>query len=225
MSTSPLQPSVWNLPAGRHGLARELVSGSQRQRLLYAVTVATAELGYAATTVADVVERAGVSRKTFYAHFTDKLDCFLAAQEVGRDAMMAATNAALEQSHEDAVDQLRAVIRAYLTFVASEPAFARAYFIEVVAAGPVAQERRMECRQRLVDLLEVWHASLAGRHPEYRPIPATARAAAMGAADTLLCDYLREHSAEGLRAMEPDISYSVLALLGMPGAAATASRE
>src|SRR5436305_1492583 len=126
-SSSPLQPSVWSLPAGRHGLARELVSGSQRERLLYGVMVATAELGYATTTVADVLMRAGVSRKTFYQHFTDKLECFLAAHDVGRDATMAAVSAAIEQPHNDPVAQLRAVNLAYLSTVADAPAFARAF--------------------------------------------------------------------------------------------------
>ena len=42
-----------------------------------------AEKGYAATTVADVVERAGVSRRTFYEQFADKEACFLAAYDVG----------------------------------------------------------------------------------------------------------------------------------------------
>jgi AcrR family transcriptional regulator len=218
-STSPLAPEVWSLPAGRHGLARDLVSGSQRQRLLYAVTVATAELGYAATTVADVLERAGVSRKTFYQHFSDKLECFLAAHEVGRGSLMAAVVAALDQPYENDVAALRAVVRAYLTSVASEPAFARAFFVEAFAAGPVVRERRTQCRQQLAGLLEAWHAGLSGRHPEHRPIPASACPAAMGAADTLATDYLREHPADGLVALEPDISYAILALLGMPHAA------
>ncbi len=218
-SSSPLQPSVWSLPAGRHGLARELVSGSQRERLLYGVMVATAELGYAATTVADVLERAGVSRKTFYQHFTDKLECFLAAHDVGRDATMAAVFAAIEQPQKDPVAQLRAVNLAYLSTVADEPAFARAFFVEIYAAGPQARERRLECRRQLADLLRTWHGSLPGHHREYRPVPASAFDAAMGAADTLATDYLREHPADGLAALEPDISYAILALLGLPKAA------
>ncbi|MFI9380129.1 TetR/AcrR family transcriptional regulator [Kutzneria sp. NPDC052558] len=219
-SSSPLRPRVWSLPAGRHGLARELVSGSQRERLLYGVMMAAAELGYAATTVADVLERAGVSRKTFYQHFTDKLECFLAAHEVGRDAMMAAVFAVIEQPLADPVAQLRAVNLAYLCAVADEPAFAKAFFIEIYAAGPEARDRRVECRRQLADLLRLWHSSLPGRHPEYRPVPASAFDAAMGAADTLATDYLRAHPADGLAALEPDISYAILAVLGLPEAAA-----
>ena len=40
---------------------------------------AVSELGYRSTNVQDVIERAGVSRPTFYEHFSNKDDCFLAA--------------------------------------------------------------------------------------------------------------------------------------------------
>ena len=75
---------ITQLPRGPHRLAREEVLASQRGRMLAAIAEAVAEKGYAATTVADVVGRAGVSRKTFYEHFADKEECFLAAWDAGR---------------------------------------------------------------------------------------------------------------------------------------------
>src|SRR5207249_11332900 len=53
------------LPRGPHGLAREVVQASQRARMLDAMAEAVAEKGYGAVSVADVIARAGVSRKTF----------------------------------------------------------------------------------------------------------------------------------------------------------------
>ena len=67
------------LPRGRHGLSRETVTESQRGRILQAMISAVAERGYQETRVADVVEGAGVARKTFYDFFGDKEECFLAA--------------------------------------------------------------------------------------------------------------------------------------------------
>ena len=40
------------------------------------------ETGYAGLTVRGVVERAGVSRRTFYEHFSNKQDVFLAVYDV-----------------------------------------------------------------------------------------------------------------------------------------------
>src|SRR5881397_3037051 len=76
------------LPRGPHSLGRDVVEASQRGRLLDAMAHVVADQGYGATSVADVIPRAGVSRKTFYVHFRDKLDCFLAAYEMGVEVLL-----------------------------------------------------------------------------------------------------------------------------------------
>src|SRR3954447_10169994 len=69
------------LPKGPHGLSREQVQASQRQRMLDAVLDVVGEHGYAATTVAGVTTAAGVSRTTFYEQFRNKQDAFLTAYD------------------------------------------------------------------------------------------------------------------------------------------------
>ena len=81
VSDGPPDLRKWRLPRGRHGLPRELVTRSQRERLLAAVVRATAAKGYEATTVADILDEAGVGRETFYELFDDKRDCVLAAHQ------------------------------------------------------------------------------------------------------------------------------------------------
>ena len=78
---------VRQLPRGRHRLTREEVTASQRGRMLEAMAEAVAEKGYTHMAVADVVSGAGVSRETFYQHFADKEDCFLAAFDLVVDAV------------------------------------------------------------------------------------------------------------------------------------------
>src|SRR5689334_4382607 len=112
------------LPRGPHRLTRETVMESQRGRMLDAMAQAVAEKGYPATTVADVIARAGVSRKTFYEQFRDKEDCFLAAYDTGVDLLLGT----LREAGADAPDLLtraRARTRAYLETLAEEPGFAR----------------------------------------------------------------------------------------------------
>src|SRR4051812_24329832 len=110
-----------SLPRGPHRLARDEVVASQRGRMLDAIAETVALRGYGATTVADVVERAGVSRKTFYEHFRDKEECFLVAYDTGVEVLMATMRAGEP-------------IRAYLETLAAEPAFARTFLIEIGAA-------------------------------------------------------------------------------------------
>src|SRR5450755_2520420 len=86
-SSFPLPP-LERLPSGRHRLTREAVVESQRGRLVYAIAQVVAEKGYAAATVADVVDRASVSRSTFYDQFPDKETCFLAAFNEGAEFVL-----------------------------------------------------------------------------------------------------------------------------------------
>ena len=112
------------LPRGAHGLDPGVVAASQRTRLLEAVGRAVAEKGYAAATIDDIVRGAGVSKKTFYDHFSDKLDCFLAAYEAASDELLARLREA-QSSPEGWLERTRAGIVAYLRWLAAEPALAR----------------------------------------------------------------------------------------------------
>src|SRR5689334_20039095 len=116
------------LPRGPHRLTRETVVESQRGRMLDAMAQAVAEKGYPATTVADVIAHAGVSRKTFYEHFRDKEDCFLAAYDTGVELLLGELRAAGDDT-QDPLERARARTRAYLETLASEPAFARTFMI------------------------------------------------------------------------------------------------
>jgi len=128
------------LPRGPHRLARDEVLASQRGRLLDAIAEAVAAKGYGATSVADVIERAGVSRRTFYEHFRDKEACFLAAYDTGVEILMAT----MRQGDP---------IGAYLGTLSAEPAFARTFLIEIAAAGPHALARRREVHDAFAALI------------------------------------------------------------------------
>ncbi len=67
------------LPRGPHRLTEEQVAADQRRRLIDAMVQLAGERGYAASTVADIIAKAQVSRKTFYEHFSERKDLLLAA--------------------------------------------------------------------------------------------------------------------------------------------------
>jgi AcrR family transcriptional regulator len=117
------------------------VLASQRGRLLEAMATCVAEQGYAATTVAQVIARAGVSRKTFYEHFRDKEHCFLAMYDTGIAFVVGRLTEALEAA-EDPRERLMAGLNTFLSVLADEPAFCRAIVLEVYAAGPAGLARR-----------------------------------------------------------------------------------
>jgi AcrR family transcriptional regulator len=141
--------SVEQLPSGRHGLSREEVRASQRERMLLGMASAAAEKGYVKTTVGDVIKRAGVSRETFYEHFSGKEDCFMAAYDAGVGVLLATNTGASEEGGEP-LARLDRVLATYLGVLAEQPDFARVFLVEVFAAGPRAIERRAKMQQRFV---------------------------------------------------------------------------
>ena len=141
------------LPRGRHGLPRELVERSQRERLLAAVVRVTAAKGYAETTVADVLEASAVGREAFYELFDDKRDCFLAAHTLLMEDLLAHGTEAFEQPGPWP-ERARQGLAAILEWFASDPDVARVLMVEVAAAGPAAQDRFWTSFQRVTAILD-----------------------------------------------------------------------
>lgn len=142
------------LPGGHHGLSADEVAASQRQRIVAAMRAAVEEQGYADTSVADVIKRAGVSRKTFYAQFVDKEDCFLAIYGEQMERLHALARDAFD-AQDEWVPALRAGLAALLNALAYEPAVARTCFVDVLAAGPRAAEARNAAMGELERILEL----------------------------------------------------------------------
>ncbi len=136
------RPAPAQLPRGRHGLSRKQVVESQRGRMLRAMADAMAEKGYANTSVADVIARAGVSRETFYEQFGSKQDCFLAAFDAAGEILLGRVTGAAPDEGTPA-DRFEQVLGVYLETLASEPAYARLFLVEAHAAGPEAIRRRV----------------------------------------------------------------------------------
>ena len=134
-------PAGSPLPRGPHSLSREQVLGDQRVRLLTAMVDTIGEDGYRMTTIANVIKRAGVSRKTFYVHFANKQECFLAAY----DAITAAGMRRVARAYREAEGwpgRVEAAIRVLFEAAIENPAAVRLSLIEIGAAGAAGIERR-----------------------------------------------------------------------------------
>ena len=143
----------WRLPRGRHGLPRETVTRSQRERLLAAVVRVTAAKGYANTTVADVLNEAGVGRETFYELFDDKLACMLAAHKVLMDDLEARVSEAYGQPGPWE-RRVVAGLAAALEWFANDPAASRFVLLELGAIGPESMVRFRSHFARFVEMLD-----------------------------------------------------------------------
>ena len=192
------------LPRGRSGLPLRDVRASQRERLLRSVIAAVSDIGYPAVTVADVVRRARVSRAAFYAHFADKEECFLAATGEGRQLMVDRVVSAARGLPAGAPDEevIRAANRAFLAFLADEPAFARVFYIDMPAAGPRAVGRLEAAGRQFADLNRIWHERARERHPDWPAVPYEAYLALSGASAELVRSMVRAGRTDELPNLE-----------------------
>ena len=203
------------LPRGRHALSREVVRASQRERLLEAMAEVTAQKGYHAVTIADIVQRAGTARRTFYEHFADKEECFLASfsRVAGAllDTIVERFDPALDQSARAAI-----VMGAFLDFLAANPVFARIYFVEVYTISEAGLAASREVRRRIAAMLVALRQDVRRGDPEAPPLTELHAQAVVGAVHEIVDQALHERGPERLPELSDELLPLAVALLEMP---------
>lgn len=194
----------WRLPRGRHGLPRELVTRSQRERLLAAVVRVAAAQGYESTSVADILEEAGVGRESFYELFADKKACLLAARGLLVDDLAATIEAAYAEPGSWA-DRVKNGLAAMLDWLADDPAAARVVVVELAAVGPESREIFQADFARFTALMD------AGLETS-EPVPGLPQATSLavgGALARVYGEVVRDRAQE-LPRMLPELTYEML---------------
>jgi AcrR family transcriptional regulator/DNA-binding MarR family transcriptional regulator len=130
------------------------VSEVQRARILTAMVRVVAEHGAGSATVARVVARAGVSRRTFYEQFTGCEDCFLAVFE---DTITRASRIVSEATADAPPawrEQVRAGLATLLAFFDEEPTLGSLLVVDALGAGPEVLEYRARLLEKLTAIVE-----------------------------------------------------------------------
>jgi AcrR family transcriptional regulator len=197
----------------RPELPREFVAVHKRRRMMEAMAELSAEKGYEATKIADVVRRAGVARKTLYDNFDGKEDLFLATFSSALADARLAIKEACEASRGAWREQVEAGLGAFLNFVAERPKVARTCMVEALSATPAASARYDAAVQELVDLLKRSTPTNAG-------LPATIEETLVGGVAWILHQQIRRGEAARAGELLPELSEFVLSPyrgVGEPG--------
>jgi AcrR family transcriptional regulator len=204
VTDNPEDLRQWRLPRGRHGLPRELVERSQRQRLLAAVVKATVANGYESTTVGDILGEAGVGRESFYELFDDKLDCMLAAHKILADDLEERVRAAYGEDGPWP-ERVRRSLAITLGWFAADPEAARFFLVEVSMVGPAFRATFRGEYARFTGLLE---EGLGDDGPD--PELTRATGMAVGAIMARIYEEVLLGRAGGLPGLLPDLTYGFL---------------
>jgi AcrR family transcriptional regulator len=167
---------------------------------------AVAELGYLGTNVQDVIDRAGVSRPTFYEHFSNKEDCFLAAFDTSAERLVKKIDAAVRKGGDVWRDRVRFGLEALLRLAASEPEIARAMVVEARAASAAAVKRR-------VALMDDFARCLDQQANELLPGPgrtAVTASGVIGGIESLLYSRLCKEEHDRIESLLPSLMYFVV---------------
>jgi AcrR family transcriptional regulator len=199
-----LADSESRLPSGPRRLPGDLVRAIQRERLLVGMLRAVSDLGYRFTNVQDVIERAGVSRPTFYEHFANKDDCFLAAFDTCAARLRDQVATAAGEGGEIWRDRVRSSFNALLNFAAAEPEAARMVIVEARAATPDAALRRVALLDHFASCLD---ADVRAMLPAAATHSTVTASGVVGGVESLLYARLNKNQMDDLPALLPSLMY------------------
>jgi AcrR family transcriptional regulator len=140
--------------SARPALPREFIALHKQRRIMDALAELTAEQGYEATKISDIVRRAGVARKTLYDNFQGKEEVFLAAFDAARDEVMRRVEEGSAGPDGDWQERIEGGLAAFLGYVAEQPTLARMCMIEALSATPATTKRYEDALEAFVELAE-----------------------------------------------------------------------
>lgn len=199
-----LANSSGKFPSGVRRLPSELIRAVQRERLIVAMLNAAAELGYLETNVQDVIDRAGVSRPTFYEHFSNKEDCFLSAFDTSAARLRKKVHAAVDGGGGVWRNRVRCGLEALLSFASREPDTARTLIVEARAASEAAVKRRVELMDDFARCLDEEARDLLPEPPARTMVTA---AGIVGGVESLLYSRLCRREYDQLDGLLPSLMY------------------
>ncbi|HYG96929.1 MAG TPA: TetR/AcrR family transcriptional regulator [Solirubrobacterales bacterium] len=203
----------------RPELPREFVASHKRRRIMDAISELSAEQGYEATKIADIVRRAAVARKTLYDNFDGKEDLFLSAVDSTLTEMRVVVEEACERTNGSPGAGIVAGLEALLQFIADRPAASKTCMVEAISATP-SSARLYEAGMH--DFVELLRRSA----PSEADLPQTIEESLVGGVAWILQLQIRRGEAEQAPELLPELSQFVLSpYLGVGKVVDTARRK
>lgn len=183
-----------------------------RSRLLHGMAHAVAANGYAATTIADIVREASVSRRTFYEHFDGKAECLVALYEAASRNALKVLRGAIDPGQPwDA--QVEQALSAYFDCLASNPVLMRTCYVEILGLGPAGLASRRRVNDEIAGfILEVVNGGRGRR----QPLSPQMAMAIVGGINELVLDCVERDRVPAIKHLVAPAAQLVRAITGHP---------
>jgi AcrR family transcriptional regulator len=190
---APARPAASVRPA----LPPEFIARHKQRRIMDALAELTAEQGYEATKISDIVRRAGVARKTLYDNFEGKEEVFLVAFDAARDEVLRRVEEASAEG--DWQDRVEGGLAAFLGFVAEQPTLAQMCMIEALSATPATTKRYEDTVDTFVELT-------TQTLPRDERLPDTIAETLVGGVAWIVYQQIRRGEAERVEDLLPELT-------------------
>jgi AcrR family transcriptional regulator len=207
LAMPPSHPAGAQTKPVRPELPREFVAVHKRRRIMNAIAELTAEQGYEATKIADIVRQAGVARKTLYDNFDGKEEVFLATFDAAVVEMAERVEAACADVDGDWPELVEAGLAAFLGYLVEQPALAKMCMIEALSATPASTKRHEEAVEKFVALVR-------DAAPDDSGLPDTIEETLVGGVIWIVYQQIRRGETECLLDLLPQLTEFVLAPYG-----------
>ena len=201
------------VPRGRHAPPIEVRLSVQRRRLFEAAAAVFASVGYAEASAEAIARRAGMSKATFYEHFSNKEECILALFDEAATETLEAMAQGARSGGQDPRARLRGGLHAFLEMLAHYPAESQTLLVEILGAGPRAAERRDQVMASFAAAIDAENAEAARRGALPRLASPDDAFAIVGSAIELASRQIRTGVPEDVRELEPVIERLMLCLM------------
>ena len=151
---------------------------------------AVAAKGYGDTTIADIVREAGVSRRTFYEHFTTKAGCLIALYEAASRNALKVLRESIDPQYQWQT-QVERALAAYLGCMAQSPVLMRTLFIEILGLGTDGLAARRRVNREIAEFMQTV-VNGAGGHQRGNPLSADMAMAVVGGINELILQYIEQ---------------------------------
>lgn len=182
-------------------LPLDIGARAQRERIFAAMAKSCADKTFSATTIADIVGNASISRATFYKHFCNKRECFYATVDAFLEELQGVAGEAHATSDGSQPDEVRKVVTAVVEHLGKRPDHAKLLLVEAIVVDPeIVRRYRGLVLGALQRQQRTAKAKSAAPDPEM----------AFGSAMVLVAGYLSAGQAENLGSLLPELIYMAL---------------
>ena len=164
----------------------------------------SAEQGYDATKISDIVRRAAVARKTLYDNFAGKEEVFLAAFDASVEELTHRIEEACIGAGDGWQGRIEAGLEAFLDYIAENPVLARLCLIEALSATPATTKRYEDAMQSFVEMAQ-------RTFPQDDRLPETIEEILVGGVVWIAYQQIRRGETERAVDLLPELSEFVMA--------------